>query len=189
MLGAQDRQRTQQSAQRPASQSQSGLHQIWMAESRATAEEAFDHFLTTYERSIRRPASACKRSRTLVDVLRLPCGALDALAHYESDRIDFCDRSAANQKDPRVCLAGGILAMVFKLTKSAEQRWRKLKGAAHLAQVIKGVRFKDGLQEEAQKSPPESSLYTTFAKNSSLVQVHTFRLQLEEFSTARRSLP
>lgn len=45
----------------------------------------------------------------------------------------------------------GILAMVFKLTKSAEQRWRKLKGAARLAQVIQGVRFKDGLQEEAQR--------------------------------------
>jgi hypothetical protein len=41
--------------------------------------------------------------------------------------------------------------MVFKLAKSAEQRWRKLKDAAHLAQVIKGVRFKDGLQEEAQR--------------------------------------
>jgi hypothetical protein len=41
--------------------------------------------------------------------------------------------------------------MVFKLTKSAEQRWRKLKGAARLAQVIDGVRFKDGLQEETQR--------------------------------------
>lgn len=41
--------------------------------------------------------------------------------------------------------------MVFKLTKSAEQGWRKLKGATLLGQVIAGVRFKDGLQEEAQK--------------------------------------
>jgi len=52
----------------------------------------------------------------------------------------------------RGCVSrAGILAMVFKLTKSAEQRLRKLKGAARLAQVIKGVRFKDGLQEEAQR--------------------------------------
>jgi hypothetical protein len=41
--------------------------------------------------------------------------------------------------------------MVFKLTKSAEQRWRKLKGAARLAQVIKGVHFKDGLQQDAER--------------------------------------
>jgi putative transposase len=49
----------------------------------------------------------------------------------------------------RGCVSrAGILAMVFKLTKSAEQKWRKLKGHARLAQVVQGVRFKDGLQEE-----------------------------------------
>jgi putative transposase len=37
----------------------------------------------------------------------------------------------------RGCVSrAGILAMVFKLTKSAEQRWRKLKGATRLAQVL-----------------------------------------------------
>ncbi len=41
--------------------------------------------------------------------------------------------------------------MVFKLTKTAEQEWRKLKGHARLGQVIDGVRFKDGLQQEAQR--------------------------------------
>jgi len=41
--------------------------------------------------------------------------------------------------------------MVFKLTKGAEQRWRKLKGAVQLAKVIKEVGFKDGLQQEAQR--------------------------------------
>jgi len=45
-----------------------------------------------------------------------------------------------------------LLAMVFKLAKGAERRWRKLKGAARLAQVIKGVRFKDGLPGEAQRN-------------------------------------
>jgi hypothetical protein len=41
--------------------------------------------------------------------------------------------------------------MVFKLTKTAEQKWRKLKGHARLAQVVQGVRFKDGLQEGTQR--------------------------------------
>jgi hypothetical protein len=46
----------------------------------------------------------------------------------------------------RGCVSrAGTLAMVFKLTKSAEQKRRKLKGHTRLAQV---VRFKDGLQEE-----------------------------------------
>jgi hypothetical protein len=40
-----------------------------------------------------------------------------------------------------------LLAMVFKLTKTAEQNSRTLKGHALLAQVVQGVKFKDGLQE------------------------------------------
>jgi hypothetical protein len=35
-------------------------------------------------------------------------------------------------------------AMVFKLAKSAERRWRRLDGTERLAQVIAGVRFRDG---------------------------------------------
>jgi putative transposase len=36
------------------------------------------------------------------------------------------------------------LAMVFKLAKSAERHWRRLDGSQRLAQVIDGVRFRDG---------------------------------------------
>jgi len=38
--------------------------------------------------------------------------------------------------------------MVFKLMKSAEQNWRILKGSGLLAQVVQGVKFKDGIQED-----------------------------------------
>jgi len=52
----------------------------------------------------------------------------------------------------RGCVSrAGILAMVLKLTKQAEQNWRNLKGHALLAQLIAGVKFKDGLQEGAQR--------------------------------------
>jgi hypothetical protein len=44
-----------------------------------------------------------------------------------------------------------MLAMVFKLTKTAEQNWRLLKGHTLLAQVVQGVKFKDGLQADAHK--------------------------------------
>jgi hypothetical protein len=34
--------------------------------------------------------------------------------------------------------------MVFKLAESAERHWRRLDGTERLAQVIAGVRFRDG---------------------------------------------
>ena len=38
------------------------------------------------------------------------------------------------------------LAMVFKLLLSAKKSWRKLNGSKHIAQVIEGVRFEDGIK-------------------------------------------
>ena len=39
------------------------------------------------------------------------------------------------------------LTMVFKLILSAKAKWRKLDGSSHLAEVIKGVPFKDGIKQ------------------------------------------
>jgi putative transposase len=37
------------------------------------------------------------------------------------------------------------LAMVFKLARAAERHWRRLNGPDRLAEVIRGVRFRDGV--------------------------------------------
>ncbi len=39
------------------------------------------------------------------------------------------------------------LAMVFKLLLSARKKWRRLDGSNHLAEVIQGVSFKDGIKQ------------------------------------------
>ena len=39
------------------------------------------------------------------------------------------------------------LAMVFKLLLSAKRKWRRLDGSNHLAEVIQGVTFKDGIKQ------------------------------------------
>lgn len=50
------------------------LHEIWMAESRAKAEEAFDHFLTAYEARYAKAAECLAKDRpallTFYDFLR-----------------------------------------------------------------------------------------------------------------------
>jgi putative transposase len=53
----------------------------------------------------------------------------------------------------RGCVSrAGMLAIVFKLTNIAEQKWRSLKGHPRLAKVVRRVNFKDRLQvEEAHK--------------------------------------
>ncbi len=51
-------------------------------------------------------------------------------------------------KRSKGCLArDGMLHMIFKLGQCAEQNWRKLRGFNHLADVIQGVNFKDGIKQ------------------------------------------
>jgi hypothetical protein len=39
-----------------------------------------------------------------------------------------------------------MLAMIFKLGRSAERGWRKLRGFRWLAKVSDGVKFRDGIE-------------------------------------------
>ncbi len=127
------------------------LHEIWMAESRAAAEQAFDHFLSSYEAKYPKATECLAKDREpLLTFYDFPAEHWPHLRTTNPIESTFATVRLRTVKTRGCVSRTGILAMVFKLTKSAEQRWRKLKGAAHLAQVIKGVRFKDGLQEEAQ---------------------------------------
>jgi putative transposase len=129
-----------------------GLHEIWMAENRAAAEQAFDHFLTTYEVKYAKAAECLAKDRdTLLTFYDFPAEHWIHIRTTNPIESTFATVRLRTAKTRGCVSRAGILAMVFKLTKSAEQRWRKLKGAARLAQVIDGVRFKDGLKEEAQR--------------------------------------
>ena len=39
-----------------------------------------------------------------------------------------------------------MLHMMFKLGQCAESQWRRLRGSHYLANVIMGVKFKDGIE-------------------------------------------
>ncbi|GIX22010.1 MAG: hypothetical protein KatS3mg121_0793 [Gammaproteobacteria bacterium] len=39
-----------------------------------------------------------------------------------------------------------MLAMLYKLAMSAEKRWRRIRGFHHLAKVIEGAKFRDGVE-------------------------------------------
>jgi putative transposase len=128
------------------------LHEIWMADSRAAAEQAFADFLTTYEVKYAKAAECLAKDRdSLLTFYDFPAEHWIHIRTTNPIESTFATVRLRTAKTRGCVSRAGILAMVFKLTKSAEQRWRKLKGAARLAQVIAGMHFKDGLQEEAQR--------------------------------------
>lgn len=49
-----------------------------------------------------------------------------------------------------------MLAMLYKRGMSAEKRWRRIRGFHHLAKVIEGVQFRDGMQVNNNRETDES---------------------------------
>ena len=128
------------------------LNNIWMAESRAAAEQAFDHFLLTYEAKYVKASECLAKDReALLTFYDFPALHWQHIRTTNPIESTFATVRLRTNKT-RGCVArGGMLAMVFKLTKVAEQKWYKLRGHDLLTQVSEGVRFKDGLLEEAHK--------------------------------------
>ena len=145
MLGAQDRQRPERPAEVAAREGQAGpardlrgrepqrgragLRPL-RGEVRAKYDKAADCLAKDREALLAfyaAPAEHWKHVRTTN-----PIESTFATVRLRTDKTKGClSRQTA-------------LAMVFKLAKSAERHWRRLDGTERLAQVIAGVRFRDG---------------------------------------------
>jgi len=123
------------------------LHEIWQAETKADANRAFGVFLTTYEAKYPKATACLEKDReALLTFYAFPA------AHWQSLRTTNPIESTFGTirhrtKRTKSCLTrDGMLHMMFKLGRCAEQTWRRLRGFRQLALVIKGVQFTDGIE-------------------------------------------
>lgn len=123
------------------------LHEIWMAECRADAEAAFDLFLATYEAKYPKATECLAKDRhSLLTFYDFPAEHWQHIRTTNPIESTFATVRLRTHKTRGCVSRAGLLAMVFKLIKTAENNWRVLKGHSLLGQVIAGVKFKDGLQ-------------------------------------------
>ena len=128
------------------------LNDIWMAESRAAAEQAFDNFLLSYESKYPKASECLHKDRAaLLTFYDFPALHWQHIRTTNPIESTFATVRLRTSKTRGCVSRGGMLAMVFKLTKVAEQRWYKLKGSEFLVQVIQGITFKDGTQVNTHK--------------------------------------
>ena len=86
------------------------LHDIYLAPSRADAEQAFDDFGTLYETKFPRAVECLRKDREpLLAFYDFPAGTLGALADDESDRVDVRDDSFAAATNERLRQSGGVV--------------------------------------------------------------------------------
>jgi len=122
------------------------LHEIWMAPTRKDAFQAFDIALATYSAKYPK-AMACleKDKEQMLAFYDFPAAHWQHIRTSNPIESTFATVRLRTAKT-RGCVARHtILAMAYKLGQSAQKRWRKLRGFKLLAEVIRGVQFKDGV--------------------------------------------
>ena len=125
------------------------IHDIWMAETRENAEKAFDLFLKTYQLKYPKATQCLEKDRE--ELLAFYDFPADHWVHIRTSNPIESTFSTIRlrTKKTRACVSRTtILTMVYKLGLSAEKGWRKLRGFRRLADVINGVKFIDGVDEE-----------------------------------------
>lgn len=134
------------------------LHQIWMSETKKAAETAFDSFVATYEDKYPSAAKCLAKDRDrLLTFYDFPAQHWAHIRTTNPVESTFATVRLRTAKTRGCVSRKSILAMVYKLGQSAQTRWRKLRGFNRLADVIRGVKFQDGVQEKTPKNEEEEA--------------------------------
>ena len=125
----------------------SDLQQIWMAETREDAHHAFASFVDIYEPKYPKAAECLTKDKeALLSFYDFPAEHWHHIRTSNPIESTFASVRLRTVKSRGCGSRASILSTVFKLAKSAEQRWLKLRGAEIIAKVITGVPFKNGVE-------------------------------------------
>ena len=138
------------------------LQEIWMAETKAAAEVAFDGFIESYQLKYEKAAECLNKDRdpllTFYDFPAEHWKHLRTSNPVESTFATVRHRTIRSKG----CLSNRTaLAMVFKLVEAAQRSWRRLDGHNQLPKLILGVKFTNGLEVVAK--PASRQLATAAA--------------------------
>lgn len=130
------------------------LFQIWQAETKKDALKAYDKMVETYQDKYPKAMACLTKNKT------------EMLAFYDfpaihwhhirtSNAIESAFSSVRLRSDKvKNCVSEKTLeSLTFKLLKSAEQRWQRIRGFDQLKNVIQGINFVDGIQQNEIQNP------------------------------------
>ena len=132
------------------SEAKADLREIWEAATRDDAETAFDRFLQVWEPKYPKTAECLEKDRDdLLTFYDFPAEHWRSLRTTNPIESTFATVRHRTKRSKGCLTRETMLAMVFKLSQSAQRRWRRLHGYKLIADVVNGVKFKDGIKLEA----------------------------------------
>jgi putative transposase len=125
------------------------LHQIWMAPTKADADQAFDLFVTSYEAKYPKATECLSKDRDAsLTFYDFPAEHWIHLRTTNPIESTFATVRLRHRRTKGSGSRTACLTMVFKLMQSASKRWRLLNGSQLLPDVIAGIQFIDGIKPQ-----------------------------------------
>jgi transposase-like protein len=125
------------------------IHKIWMADTRKMAELAFDSFINIYEAKYPKAVQCLEKDReVLLKFYDFPAEHWRHIRTSNPIESTFATVKLRTAKVRGCFSSNSVLSMAFKLCKSAEKNWIKLHHYEKSGQLILGVKFVKGIEQE-----------------------------------------
>jgi putative transposase len=131
------------------SKAKAKLHQIWQAPDKSEAERHFEDFIGLYGAKYPKAAECLKKDReTLLAFYDFPAEHWRHIRTTNPIESTFATVRLRTDKVRGCFSALTALTMAFRLCQCAEKRWIRLHHPKRLAEVIRGVKFVNGIEEK-----------------------------------------
>lgn len=128
-------------------QAKKDLHQIWMADTREAAQAAFDRFVELYQDKYPKVAEILMKDREqMLAFYDYPAVHWQSLRTTNPIESTFATIRHRTRRSKGCLTRTTMLSMMFKLGQCAQRKWRRLRGFRELDKVIRGVKFKNGIE-------------------------------------------
>jgi transposase-like protein len=133
-----------------------GLHEIWMAETQAQAEKAFDRFVRDFGAKYPKAVDILVKDRAvLLSFYDFPAEHWIHIRTTNPIESSFATIRHRTTRTKNCVSRNTLLGLVFQLALTAEKSWRKLRGFNRLPDVVQGLRFRDGIAVDDQPDDTE----------------------------------
>ena len=122
------------------------IHEIWMADTKKNAIKAFNKFIEIYEAKYPKATQCLKKDKeVLLTFYDFPAEHWRHLRTTNPIESTFATVKLRTKK-VRGCFSRiTALTMAFKLIESNQKRWQKLHSYFRLGELIKGIKFVNGI--------------------------------------------
>lgn len=125
------------------------LHDIWMADTKQHANEAFDLFVKTYEAKYPKATECLAKDReVLLAFYAFPAEHWIHLRTTNPIESTFATVRLRTKRTKGSGSRTACMTMVYKLMQSASKKWRLLNGSELIPEVIRGAPFIDGIRAQ-----------------------------------------